>query len=124
MKYSVDKQDKYTIFALNAENLNSLIAPHVKAEFTILSNEGIPNLIFDLSEVRFVDSSGLSAILTGYRLWKDTGNFILTNVNQSNVKKLIEISKLDSVLTVIPTMDESVEYVIMDEIERELNSEE
>ena len=51
------------------------------------------------------------------------GTFMLTNMNQTNVKKLIEISKLDGVFTVIPTLDESIEYVFMDEIERELNLE-
>jgi hypothetical protein len=36
------------------------------------------------------------------------------------VKKLIEISRIDSVLTIIPTLEESIEYVFMEEMEREL----
>lgn len=124
MKYSVDKQDKYTVFSVREENLNSLIAPELKSEFVILSNEGVQNLILDLADVRFVDSSGLSAILTANRLWKDLGSFVLTGVESSNVKKLIEISKLDSVLSVIPTVSESIDYVFMEEIERELNGNE
>ena len=64
MKFSVDKQDAYTIFHLDEENLNSLVAPDLKSEFVLLSNEGITSLIFDLGNVKYVDSSGLSAILT------------------------------------------------------------
>ncbi len=123
MKYAVDKQEKYTVFSLKEENLNSLIAPELKSEFVILANEGVANLILDLSDVRFVDSSGLSAILTANRLWKDLGSFVLTGLESNNVKKLIEISKLDSVLTLIPTVSESIDFVFMEEIERELNSE-
>ncbi len=122
MKYTVDKQEHYAVFSLKEENLNSLIAPQLKSEFVILSNEGVKNLIFDLSGVSFVDSSGLSAILTANRLWKSLGSFILTGVENPNVKKLMEISRLDSVLTIIPTVSESIDYIFMEEIERQINS--
>lgn len=123
MKYSIDKQDQYAVFSLEEENLNSLIAPKLKSEFVILANEGIKNLIFDLSEVHYVDSSGLSAILTADRLWKSLGSFVLTGIEHPSVKKLIKISRLDSVLTIIPTVSESIDYIFMEEIERELNTE-
>ncbi len=121
MKYSVDKQERYAVFRVEEENVNSLVAPNLKSEFVILSNEGIQNLILDLSEVHYVDSSGLSAILTADRLWKRLGSFILTGIEHPNVKKLIEISRLDTVLNIIPTVEESIDYVFMEEIERELN---
>ena len=124
MKYSIDKQEKYAVFTLHEENLNSLLAPMLKTEFKVLNEEGLPNFILDLTDVKFVDSSGLSAILTAKRLWEDVGAFVITGVNNSNVKKLIEISKLDSVLTIIPTVDESIDYIFMEEIERELSEEE
>jgi len=124
MKYTADKQEKYTVFTLMEDNLNSLVAPKVKSEFVILSNEGVKNLILDLSNVKFVDSSGLSAILTANRLWKSLGSFILTGIEHPSVKKLIEISRLDSVLSIIPTVQESIDFVFMEEIERELNEEE
>ena len=58
MKYSIDKKEKYSVFSLEEDNLNSVVAPSLKSEFVILANEGISNLIFDLSAVKFVDSSG------------------------------------------------------------------
>ncbi|MFK7932530.1 MAG: STAS domain-containing protein [Saprospiraceae bacterium] len=123
MKYSVDKQEHYTVFAVQEDNLNSLLAPELKSKFVIQSNEGVENLILDLSAVKFVDSSGLSAILTANRLWKNIGSFVLTGVAHPAVKKLIEISRLDSVLTVIPTVEESKDYVMMEVLEREINGE-
>lgn len=123
MKYSVNKEEKYAVFQLQEETLNSIMAPKLKSEFVILSNEGVKNLIFDLSEVKYVDSSGLSAILTANRLWKALGSFVLTGIVHPSVKKLIEISRLDTVLTIIPTVEEAIEYVFMEEIEREIESE-
>jgi anti-sigma B factor antagonist len=124
MKYQVDKQDRYAIFSLEEKNLNSLIAPHLKSEFVFLRNEGVRNLIFDLGDVDFVDSSGLSSILTANRIWKDYGSFVMTNIKSASVNKLIEISKLDGILTIVPTVEEAIEYVFMEDLERDLSEEE
>jgi anti-anti-sigma factor len=122
MKYSLDKQEKYTILQLNEENLNSLMAPDLKSEFVFLRNEGVANLILDLGNVKYVDSSGLSAILTANRLWKDYGSFILTGIAHPAVTKLITISRLETILTIIPTVEEAIDYVFMETIEKELTS--
>ncbi|MBL7803870.1 MAG: STAS domain-containing protein [Saprospiraceae bacterium] len=120
MKYRIEKQDSYAILTLDEENLNSTIAPGLKSDFIFLNQEGVRSLIFDLSNVKFVDSSGLSAILTAHRLWKDTGSFILAGQLQPMVTKLIEISRLDTILTFVPTVSEAVDYIKMEELEREL----
>ncbi len=124
MKFTLDKKDKHSVFQLHEENLNSLMAPDVKSEFIFLRNEGVKNLILDLSEVQYVDSSGLSAILTANRLWNGYGTFVIAGATNPSVKKLIEISHLESILTLVPTVQEAIEYVFMEEIERDLREEE
>jgi anti-anti-sigma factor len=123
MKYTADKQENYCIITIEEENINSLLAPHLKSEFVIIKNEGAKNLILNLEKVKFVDSSGLSAILTANRLWSEAGSFIVTGVENENVKKLISISRLDTVLTIIPTVSESVDYLSLEQIETDLSSE-
>jgi len=123
MKFTLDKTERYTIFRLHEDNLNSILAPDLKSEFVFFSNEGVRNLILDLSDVKYVDSSGLSAILTANRLLKDYGCFVLTGANHPAVKKLIEISRLESILTIIPTTEEAIDYVFMEDIEKELTAE-
>jgi len=121
MKFTVDKKERYTYLKLEESNFNSLIAPDLKSEFVFYRNEDIKNLILDLSPVEYVDSSGLSAILTAERLWKGFGTFVITGVVSENIKKLITISRLDTVLTIIPTRQEAIDYVLMDEIAREID---
>lgn len=123
MKFSVDKKEQYSIFSLDEDNLNSLNAPNLKSEFIFLRNENVRNLIFDLSKVKYVDSSGLSSILTANRLWKGYGSFVITGVDHEPVKKLIEISRLESILTIIPTMEESTDYVMLEELQRQFQAE-
>lgn len=120
MKYNIDKQDQYAVLTLEEDNLNSVIAPGLKSDFIFLNQEGIRNLILDLSQVQFVDSSGLSAILTAHRLWKDSGSFVIAGQLQPMVTKLIEISRLDTILTIVPSLSEAKDFVMMEEIEREL----
>lgn len=124
MKFSIDKDKdgRYAVIKLEEKNLNSIVAPDLKSEFVILANEGFNNLIFDLSAVEYIDSSGLSAILTANRLWKSMGSFVLTEVSHPAVQKLIEISRLNAVLTIVPTVSEAIDLIFMEEIERELNA--
>jgi anti-anti-sigma factor len=124
MKYSVEKQDDYAIMTLAEENLNSVKAPDLKSEFVVLKNQGIRNLILNLEIVKYVDSSGLSAILTGNRLWSDDeGLFVLTGVTHPSVKMLINISRLDSVLDIKDNTPEAVKWIMMQTLRSELSSE-
>lgn len=71
----------------------------------------MPSLILDFSQVKYIDSSGLSAILTGHRLWKDQGAFVVAGELHPMVKRLIEISKLDAILHIVPTLNEGIQLV-------------
>lgn len=123
MKYSVDKQEKYTLLRLNEEKLDSSIAPQLKSEMVTLHAEGVRNIILDLSEVKYTDSSGLSALLVGNRiLQEDSGIFILARLSDHTMK-LIKISQLDSVLNILPTVEEGIDAVFMHEIEKDMKDE-
>lgn len=122
MKYSIDKEAQYAILKLEEDNLNSMISPNLKSEFIFLRNEGVKNLILDLQQVQYVDSSGLSAILTANRLWTDHGAFVIGGELKPGVKKILEISRLDSILTIIPTIQESIDFVFLEEIEKNISS--
>ena len=124
MKFSIDKQDQYSIFRLDEDQLNTVNAPDVKSEITVLNAEGVRNLIFDLAPVQYVDSSGLSTLLVARRLCQAVnGSFAVTGV-QKPVLKLIRISQLEDILNVIPTNHEAVDFIRMEEIERQLGESE
>jgi anti-anti-sigma factor len=123
MKYLIDKQDKYTLFHIHEEKLDTTIAPKLKTEFFTLYQTGVVNLILDLSMVKYVDSSGLSAILVAKRLSEQVeGSLVIAGVSE-HVLKLIKISKLDNVLTILPTIEESVDAVYMAALEKDIQKE-
>ncbi|HEY1010090.1 MAG: STAS domain-containing protein [Daejeonella sp.] len=123
MKFTVDKHEKYVLIKLNENKLNSIISPQLKSELILTNTEGQRNVILDLSNVKYSDSSGLSSLLVGHRICKNAGGaFILTGINE-NIARLIAISQLENILTIVKTVDEAIDLVFMEEIEKELRRE-
>ena len=123
MNFTIDKQDKYTSIKVHVEKLDTTVAPALKSELVMLNAHGSKNIIIDLSETRYCDSSGLSAILVANRLCKNVnGTFVLCGL-QSAVKKLVTISQLDTILNITPTFNEAVDYLFMEEVGKEADGE-
>jgi anti-anti-sigma factor len=100
MEFQIDKFDSYTLIKVLEEKLDTHIAPTLKSELVLVSGNGEKNIILDLSNCRYCDSSGLSAILVANRLCKNSGGtFVLTGLNDA-VERLITISQLDTVLNI------------------------
>lgn len=111
MKFSLDKNEEYTLLTLEESKLDSTIAPELKSEFISLQTTGVKNLILDLSGVKYVDSSGLSAFLTGNRAFRaEGGNFVLVGI-QPMVLTLMTITKLDSILQIAADGQEAIDSI-------------
>lgn len=124
MKFTLRNEEKYHLLNLQEDKLNSVIAPALKSELVRLASEGPGNVILNMGDVKYADSSGLSAILVGDRLCREKeGMFILCCCND-HVIKLLKISQLDTVLNIIPTVEESIDAVFMNELEKSFDSEE
>jgi len=124
MKYTIDKQEKYSTLKLHEEKLDSSVAPKLKSELITIHAEGVKNIILDLSGVKYTDSSGLSALLVGNRVVQEDGGIFVLSGLSDHTTKLIKISQLDSVLNILPTVEEAVDAVFMNEIENDLKSDE
>lgn len=121
MKFEIEQKEKAVIVRTNVEKLDALHAPELKSEFVVLAGNGNKNIILDMSASRYCDSSGLSAVLVGNRLCRDSGGtFVLCGL-QDAVAKLVSISQLDSVLKITPTASEAIDLVYMEEVERDMN---
>ena len=123
MKYSVDKKEQYVVFTPHEEKLDSFLSPKLKSELLTVHAEGYPNLVIDMSNVKYVDSSGLSALLVGNREFSKEGIFIISSP-QEHVMKLIKISMLDKVFNIVDSIEEAAEAIFMHEIDSKEEEEE
>lgn len=111
MDYTIEKRDSYVVVSATATKLNTVNAPDLKAEFVLMTNDGIKNIILDLNSCEYCDSSGLSAILVANRLCEQLdGKFVLTGL-QPEVDSLIKISLLDTILNIKESLDEAEAYM-------------
>jgi anti-anti-sigma factor len=110
MKFEVETLEETTIFTLKTDRLDSNAAPDLKSQFVLISNsEDNENLIVDISSVTMADSSGISALLLAYRIYRDSERtFILCGV-QPPIRKLLEITQLDKVFTMMSDRDAALD---------------
>ena len=57
MKYEIEKNDLYYILTPKDEKIDSVVAPTLKADLVTYEVEGAKNIIIDLKNVKFMDSS-------------------------------------------------------------------
>jgi anti-anti-sigma factor len=117
MPFNVEKSDRYSVIRIQADKLDTLVAPALKSELVMLNSDGTRNLIIDLSETRYCDSSGLSAILVANRLCKNANGVLVLTGLQETVKKLISISQLDSILVITESLPHAIDRVVAEDIE-------
>ncbi len=109
MHFSTDQQDATTVFRLKEDKLDSRNAGQLKAEFLILSQPDIDTLIIDLSEVRHVDSAGLSALLLAHRqMASHEGDVRLVGANVE-IQSLLRVTQLDRIFPLFNTVNEALD---------------
>ncbi len=107
MAFEILKNGNHTLVKVNSDRLDINNAPDLKSELIVINNGGEKNIILDLSNVTYSDSSGLRAVLVANRLCEDAiGTFILCGL-QPDVETLIKISMLHTVLLITKNAKEA-----------------
>lgn len=121
--FSIKQEEKYYLLKVTINKLDVSNSLEIKQIILELKEKNLKNLIINLKEVKYIDSSGLSAILVAHKVCNEkNGIMVLCGVNE-HVMKLIKISQLDRVLDILPTEEEAIDAVFMKELERELEDE-
>lgn len=68
-------------------------------------------LLLDLSQITFMDSSGLGVILGRYRRLKEQGGQMIIFGAQAKIKKILEISGIISLMPVCQTEEEAWQLI-------------
>ncbi|HYQ56858.1 MAG TPA: STAS domain-containing protein [Draconibacterium sp.] len=115
MAFEIRKNGKYSLVKVNADRLDTNNAPDLKSELVVINNNGEKNIVLDLSNVNYCDSSGLRSVLVANRLCEDAiGTFILCGL-QPDVENLVKISMLHTVLLITDTVEEAEELLVKKE---------
>lgn len=121
MNYTVVHNDGHLIIKLNESSIHAGHTSILKGEFVQLCMTHKVPMILDLQAVQMLDSSALSAFLL-LRRQLEEANLPLYIVHlQPSVKKIFEISKLDNIFMIMPTLDEALKELATWQKEKQAN---
>jgi anti-sigma B factor antagonist len=89
------------------QRLDASIAGDFKEQMRALIKEGQELFILDLSEVDFVDSSGLGAIVASLKMLGGKGDLVVAGACE-RVLSLFKLTRMDRVFQVFSTRDEAL----------------
>jgi anti-sigma B factor antagonist len=101
--------ERTTVVALEGE-LDLERAPSLKWALVDSIDAGRHQLVVDLSQVRFMDSTALSVLVGVNRSLGSGARLSIVCVN-ANVLKIFELSGMDGVFAIFPTVDDALAHV-------------
>ncbi|MEB3342767.1 STAS domain-containing protein [Okeania sp.] len=97
--------NNYLIFTPQ-HSLNLAEADKMKNKFISLLGKGCNLWIIDMKNVQFIDSSGLSALIIGFKIAREHGyRLVICNLSPT-VKLAFEITQLDRVFQIFNNLDD------------------
>jgi anti-sigma B factor antagonist len=89
-------------------DLNSAPAlkAHLRQAYGTLDKDG--RLIVDMTAVPYMDSSGLATLIESMQASRRVGFALFVCGLNARVRAIFEIAKLQSVFTIVPTLDEAL----------------
>ena len=108
MNFILEEVNGVKIIRIKEERLDTTVAPDLKAQLLVLINEG-KTVLLNLEDVQYADSSGLGAILLGFRQARDSGgDFAICSI-QKRVETMISIAQLANIITIYKDQLEALE---------------
>ncbi|GLX02220.1 anti-sigma-B factor antagonist [Microtetraspora sp. NBRC 16547] len=83
-------------------------APRLQAEFTRLLETGPERVVIDMSGVEFCDSTGMNVLLSALKRLRERGGILEVASPRPAVRKILQVTGLDSVFIVHETVPAEV----------------
>jgi anti-sigma B factor antagonist len=103
----VSEEADWTVLAVSGE-IDIATAPSLREKLHSLLAEGHQNLIADLDEVTFLDSTALGVLVGVLKRARTEGGELRIVCNQPRVRKVFEITRLDSAFDLCTSVDDAI----------------
>ena len=107
MEISSEQRGNLLVVTLQGKRLEAATATFFKSTIADFINNGANRIILDLSQVDFVDSSGLGSIVSILKTLGEEGELVLCGISQT-VMSLFKLTRLDRIFRIYATADEAV----------------
>ena len=108
MEYSFEEKEGILIFKLTGDLIGENNGPQLMEIAQDKVNDGVFFCAIDISELRYINSSGIGVLITLLTKFRNkNGELVLINPSPQ-VKKLLIITKLIAIFSVVDTMEEAM----------------
>ena len=122
MNYTIEKNEQYALIRLADSEFDGDIATDFETLSRTLFRSGYSNIIVDITPLQSVDQTGISTIRKINRQCSnELGLLVLVTKNDELIEFLDAATISD--LTILPTVEEAVDAVFMNELENDFRSE-
>lgn len=108
--YTIDKRDDLATLQMGGRLVDKSEAVEISVEVEEELEEGTSRFIIDLSELEYMNSTGLNIIINLMNKSRNNGGEAVVVGAGPRIKSLFTVTKLHSVFTIKDTREEALQY--------------
>jgi len=109
MKINLQQDNGLTTATLDETRLDASVAPEFKAAMEDIISSGNNQLILDISQLSFMDSSSLGAMVAVLKQIGGTGKMVILGAS-GTVLELFKLTRMDRIFTLTDDMETAKQY--------------
>lgn len=124
MEFKIDTNNTFSTITPVISAINAKLAGIIREKCTEMRQSGSHNLIIDLRECAEIDNGALLEFISMHEeSYSNNMSLVYSGLNDK-VLTTVKAEEADLMLNIAPTMQEAIDIVSMEVLERELLSEE
>ncbi|OED45804.1 hypothetical protein ACH42_04600 [Endozoicomonas sp. (ex Bugula neritina AB1)] len=108
MSFDIKKEGGWSVVSIEEVRLDAVMAETFKTYLFEQIEAGSSQMIIDLESVRFMDSSGLGALVAALKKLPENGTLKLAAA-QPAVRDLFDLTSMEKLFTIYATLDEAIQ---------------
>ena len=122
MKYTIEKNEQYALIRLTESEFGGEVSTDFETLSRSLFREGYSNIIVDMAPVQAVDQTGLMTIRKINRQCTNEVGLLILVTKSDDLITFLDAATISD-LTILPTVEEAIDAVFMNELENDFRSE-
>lgn len=107
MCIETQQKAQFLVVTFLEKRLSAALAPQFESKMKTLVETGYKSIVLDLSHVDFMDSRGLGAIVSSFKLLNNQGSFALCGVHGA-VTSLLNLTRMDKIFPIYSSLEEAI----------------
>ncbi len=109
--YSHHIEENVVVIKLTGDLLGEKTGPELVGFINDQISRKIINAVIDISEVRYINSSGIGVLITILTKFRNKGGEVVLVNPSEHVKKLLVITKLNAIFSIVESKEEALSKI-------------